>query len=48
MAQQAVVASRRVFEIWIVTGLMYFLVCLTLSLLFRRLERRLQAGKSRA
>lgn len=31
-------SSGLIFEIWLIVGLCYFLLCLTLSLLFRRLE----------
>jgi polar amino acid transport system permease protein len=31
-------SSGLIFEIWLIVGLCYFLLCLTLSLLFRRFE----------
>ena len=41
MANDVAVSTSRVFETWITASAMYFAVCLGLSLLFRRLERRL-------
>lgn len=40
------VSSGRVFEIWITVAAMYFVVCFSLSLLFRHLERT-QRARSR-
>lgn len=40
LAMEIAISERRFFEVWIVTGLMYFCVCFSLSLLMRRLERR--------
>jgi polar amino acid transport system permease protein len=45
MANDVAVSTSRVFETWITASAMYFVVCLALSLLFRRLERRL-AGRT--
>lgn len=48
VAQQAVVSTRRPFEIWLATAALYFLVCLVLSLVFRRLERQGDRGREGA
>lgn len=40
MAMEIAISERRFFEVWIVTGAMYFVVCFSLALLMRRLERR--------
>lgn len=37
---ELVASTRAIFEAWITTALFYFLICFTLSLLFRRLESR--------
>ncbi len=39
--QQISVATRKVFEIWLTVAALYFVICFTLSLVSRRLERRL-------
>jgi len=41
MANDVAVSTTRVFETWITASVLYFGVCLMLSLGFRRLERRL-------
>lgn len=41
MANDVAVSTTRVFETWITAALMYFAVCSMLSLIFRKLERRL-------
>lgn len=46
MASQTVVTTRRVFEIWLTVAALYFALCFLFSLLFRRLEKRLAAGRS--
>ncbi|HEY9037722.1 MAG TPA: amino acid ABC transporter permease [Roseovarius sp.] len=38
---ELVASTRLIFEAWITTAALYFLMCFGLSLLFRRLERRL-------
>lgn len=40
MAMEIAISERRFFEVWIVTGAMYFVVCFSLAMLMRRLERR--------
>jgi len=40
LAMEIAISERRFFEVWLVTGLMYFVICYSLSLLMRRLERR--------
>ena len=40
MASQTVTTTQRVFEIWITVGVLYFILCFVLSLLFQRFERR--------
>lgn len=41
MANDVAVSTTRIFETWITASVLYFAVCLGLSLAFRRLERRL-------
>lgn len=36
---ELVASTRAIFEAWITTALFYFLICFTLSLLFRKLEK---------
>ena len=36
---ELVASTRAIFEAWIITALFYFLLCFSLSLLFRRLEK---------
>ena len=43
LAMEIAISERRFFEVWIVTGLLYFVVCYALSLVMRRLERRAEA-----
>jgi len=33
-------SSGLIFEIWLLVGLVYFLLCFSLSMLFKRLEKR--------
>ena len=40
MANEVAVSSGRVFEVWLTTSGLYFLVCFSLSLLFARAEAR--------
>jgi polar amino acid transport system permease protein len=40
IANEVTVSTGRVFEIWIIAALLYFVPCLLLSLLFRRFEGR--------
>lgn len=42
MAQDVIIATHRLFEVWIVTALFYFVICFGFSLAFSRLERRMQ------
>ena len=44
LAMEIAISERRFFEVWIVTGLMYFVICYSLALLMRRLERRAAAS----
>ena len=47
LAMEIAISERRFFEVWIVTGLLYFIICFSLALLMRRLEARgtLQHGR---
>ena len=45
MASDIAVSSGRVFEAWLTASAFYLVVCLGLSLAFRRLERRLNVGR---
>ncbi|WP_144186932.1 amino acid ABC transporter permease [Elioraea rosea] len=40
MANEVAVSSGRVFEVWITTSVLYFIICFCLSLLFARAEAR--------
>lgn len=40
MAMEIAISERRFFEVWIVTGAMYFVICFSLTRLMHRLERR--------
>ena len=42
MASDVAISTQRVFETWITTSVIYFIVCFSLSLLFGRWERRLR------
>jgi len=44
MTHEVANTTTNFFEPWLFTGFLYFLVCFPLALLFRRLERRMQAG----
>lgn len=41
MAMEIAISEQRFFEVWIVTGAMYFTVCYACALMFARLERRI-------
>lgn len=43
LAMEIAISERRFFEVWIVTGFMYFVICYSLALLMLRLERRAAA-----
>jgi polar amino acid transport system permease protein len=46
MAQDVQVTTQRVFEVFVFVGVVYFVICFTLSRLFARLEQRAaQAGR---
>jgi len=45
MANEVAVSTGRVFEVWITTSVLYFAICLCLSLLFARLEARARRGR---
>jgi polar amino acid transport system permease protein len=45
LATEVAATTTKVFETWILVGLMYFILCYSFALLFSRLERR--AAKSR-
>lgn len=47
MANDVAVSTGRVFETWITAAILYFTLCLTLSLLFRHWERRFAFGTPR-
>ena len=40
LAMEIAISEQRFFEVWIVTGLMYFVICYSLALLMRGLEKR--------
>ena len=40
MAQDVQVTTQRVFEVFVFVGVVYFVICFTLSRLFARLEQR--------
>jgi polar amino acid transport system permease protein len=41
LAMEIAISEQRFFEVWIVTGAMYFVVCYSCALLFGHLERRI-------
>lgn len=45
VATEVAATTTRVFETWIVVGIMYFVVCYSFALLFGRLEKRMQPGR---
>jgi polar amino acid transport system permease protein len=45
MAMEIAISEQRFFEVWIFTGLMYFVVCYSLAHVFNRLEKRAAAGR---
>lgn len=40
LAMEIAISENRFFEVWIVTGLMYFIICYSLTRVMHRLERR--------
>jgi polar amino acid transport system permease protein len=40
MAQDVQVSTQKVFEVFVLTAVIYFLICFSLSRLFALLERR--------
>lgn len=46
MAMEIAISEQRFFEVWIITGFMYFMVCFSLALIFGRLERRMVRHRS--
>ncbi len=44
---ELVASTRAIFEAWITTAAMYFIVCFSLSMLFRKLERRSQRNNTK-
>ena len=42
MAQDVIIATNRLFEVWIVTAGFYFVICFGFSLAFSRLEKRMR------
>ena len=40
MSSEVSSTTQRFFEVWMFTAALYFAVCFTCSMLFRRLERR--------
>ena len=45
LAVEVAASTTRVFETWIVVGMLYFAMCYPLALLFARLEKRMQKGR---
>lgn len=45
MAMEIAISEQRFFEVWIFTGIMYFVVCYACALAFGRLERRMGAHR---
>lgn len=45
LANEVAVSTTKVFETWIVVGLLYFIICFSLAMLFARLERRMAASR---
>jgi polar amino acid transport system permease protein len=45
MANEVAVSSGRVFEVWLTTSALYFIICFSLSLLFARAEARARRGR---
>ena len=46
MGTEIQATTTRVFEIWIIVGAMYFIVCYGLARLFARMERRMGRGRA--
>lgn len=46
VAVEVAASTTRVFETWIIVGFMYFVVCYSFALLFGRIEKRTQRGRS--
>ena len=44
-AQEVAVSTERIFEVWIIIACMFFVLCYSLSILAKRLERRLARGR---
>lgn len=45
MANEVAVSSGRVFEVWLTTSLLYFMICFCLSLLFARAEAKARRAR---
>lgn len=45
--QQISIATRKTFEIWLTVAALYFVICFSLSLVSRRIERRFKAAGGR-
>lgn len=45
LAMEIAISEQRFFEVWIFTGIMYFVVCYSLALFFNRLEKRMAARR---
>ena len=45
LAMEIAISEQRFFEVWIVTGFMYFIVCYSCALAFGRLETRMGAHR---
>jgi polar amino acid transport system permease protein len=45
LAVEVAASTTRVFETWIVVGLLYFAMCFPLALLFGRVEKKMQKGR---
>ena len=45
LAMEIAISEQRFFEVWIFTGIMYFVVCYACALAFGRLERRMGAHR---
>lgn len=43
IASEVAVSTRRVFEVWVAVGAVYFVLCFGCAMVFRRLERRWSA-----
>ena len=45
LAMEIAISEQRFFEVWIFTGIMYFIVCYACALAFGRLEKRMGAHR---